>query len=71
MQNIDALLDLWAATLLKHDDTLPFANHADLFSTINSTPLGDVPWQTFPLNYNWEVPDSAPSWMTLAHDVWF
>ena len=31
MRNIDTLLDLWAATLLKHDDTPPFANHADLF----------------------------------------
>ena len=71
MRNIDTLLDLWAATLLKHDDTPPFANHADLFNTIDSTPLGDVPWQTFPLNYNWEVPDGAPSWMTSAHDVWF
>jgi hypothetical protein len=71
-RNIDTLLDLWASTLLKHDDTPPFANHTDLFNTIDSTPLGDVPWQSFSLNYNGEVPQAdAPSWMTSAYDVWF
>jgi hypothetical protein len=70
-RNIDTLLDLWASTLLKHDDTPPFANHADLFDTIDSTPLGDVPWQTFSLNFNGEVPDDAPSWMTSTYDIWF
>ena len=70
-RNIDTLLDLWAATLLKHDDTPPFANHTDLFNTIDSTPLGDVPWQTFSLNFNGEVPDDAPSWMSSSFDVWY
>jgi hypothetical protein len=70
-RNIDTLLDLWAATLLKHDDTPPFANHTDLYDTIDSTPLGGVPWQTFSLNYDGEVPDPAPSWMTSTYDVWF
>jgi len=69
-RNIDNLLDLWAATLLKHGDTPPFANHTDLFNTIDSTPLGDIPWQTFSLNYNGEDPDGPP-WMTSMYDVWF
>ena len=70
-RNIDILLDLWGATLLKHNDTPPYANHADLLDTIDSTPLGDVPWQTFSLNYNEDIPDDAPSWMTSSYDVWF
>lgn len=74
-RNIDTLLDLWGATLLKHNDTPPYANHTDLLDTIDSTPLGDVPWQMFSLNYNGEVPDDAPddapSWMTSSYDVWF
>ena len=74
-RNIDTLCDLWAATLLEHGDTPPFANHTDLFNTIDSTPLGDVPWQTFPLNYNLnaagEAPDDVPSWMTSVYNVWF
>ena len=70
-RNIDTLIDLWAATLLKHGDTPPFANHTDLFNTIDATPLGDVPWETFSLNYSGEVPDDAPSWMSSSYDVWF
>jgi hypothetical protein len=70
-RNINTLLDLWAATLLQHGDTPPFANHADLFDTIDSTPLGDVPWQSFSINYNGEVPDDAPPWMSSMFEVWF
>jgi hypothetical protein len=70
--NIDTLLDLWASTLLKHDDTPPFANHSDLYDTIDSTPIGDVPWQSFSLKYDGELPDSAvPQWMTEEYEVWF
>lgn len=74
-KNIDALLNLWAATLLKHDDIPPFANHTNLYDTIDSTPLGNVPWQTFSINYNAslreEIPDGSPSWQTSTYDVWF
>jgi hypothetical protein len=73
-RNIDTLLDLWGATLLKHNDTPPFANHSDLLNTIDATPLGDVPWQAFTLNYSGEEvpsPDEVPSWMTTKYEVWF
>jgi hypothetical protein len=70
--NINTLLDLWAATLLKHGDTPPFANCADLYNTIDSTPVGDVPWQSFSLIYDGELPDDhIPQWMTSEYDVWF
>jgi hypothetical protein len=48
-KNINMLLDHWAATLLKHHDSPPFANHSDLYETIDSTPMGGVPWQSFSL----------------------
>lgn len=73
--NIDILLDLWASTLLKHNETPPFANHTDLYNTIDSTPLGDVPWQNFSLRYNGddEILDTpqVPQWMTCEYEVWF
>lgn len=70
--NINTLCDLWAATLLKHYDTPPFASCSDLYNTIDSTPLGDVPWQSFSLTYQGELPgDTTPSWMTSEYDVWF
>ena len=36
--NIDRLLEMWAASQLKHNDSPPFRNHKDLYSTIDSTP---------------------------------
>jgi hypothetical protein len=59
--NINTLLDLWAMTLLKYNDAPPFANHSDLYNTIDLTPLGDIPWQHFSLQYNGEVPDDDVS----------
>ena len=70
--NINTLLDLWAATLLKHGDAPQFANAPDLYNTIDSMLLGDVPWQIFSLTYNGELPDGpAPPWMMSEYDVWF
>jgi hypothetical protein len=70
--HIDTLLDLWAATLAKHDDHLPFANHRDLYQTIDSIPLGDVPWQNFTVKFCGDKPDvDIPPWMNCSYDVWF
>ncbi|KAG0704886.1 hypothetical protein DFH29DRAFT_981215 [Suillus ampliporus] len=51
-KQIDTLLDLWAALLIKHNDAPPFTGHCDLYNTIDATPLGDVPWETFSMSYN-------------------
>jgi hypothetical protein len=70
--NINTLLDLWAATLVKYDDTPPFSSSSDLYSTIDSIHLGDIPWQSFSMKYS-EDPDHAPvpQWMTAEYEVWF
>lgn len=76
--NINTLLDLWAATLLRHNDQPPFANAADMYETIDSTPLGDISWQSFSVTYhdhdggalNSES-ESAPQWMSTEYEVWF
>jgi hypothetical protein len=57
--NINKLMDLWAATLLKHGDAPPFVNSYDLYNTIDFIPLGDVLWQHFSLKYNREFPDGT------------
>lgn len=70
--NINILLDLWAATLLKHNDKPPFADCRDLYKTIDSTPVGDVKWQSFKVQYTGEKPaHDVPPWMTESHDVWY
>ncbi|OBZ74460.1 hypothetical protein A0H81_05119 [Grifola frondosa] len=71
-KNIDALMDLWEATLLKHQDHAPFVSHKDLYDTIDSTRLGDVKWDSFELSYADELPErDVPKWMTSKYDIWF
>ena len=70
--NIDILLDLWAASLFKHNDQPPFASHQDLYGTIDATPLGDVPWDTFCVCHKGIQPEGeVPPWMDAGFDVWF
>jgi Plavaka transposase len=70
--DINFILGLWAASLAVHNDKPPFSNAKDLYNTIDSTPLGDVPWQTFSLQHNGTKPTSdVPSWMQAEYDVWF
>ena len=70
--DIDILLNLWAASLARHDDDPPFRSHEDIYNTIDSTPLGDVPWESFSLQYNSNLPaGEVPPWMTSKFDVWF
>ncbi|KAH7903217.1 hypothetical protein BJ138DRAFT_979474, partial [Hygrophoropsis aurantiaca] len=69
---IDKLLDLWAASMIKHGDKPPFADHRDLYKTIDSTPLGDVKWQNFSVNYTGEKPEvNPPPWMLENYEVWY
>ncbi|TDL20259.1 hypothetical protein BD410DRAFT_815646 [Rickenella mellea] len=53
---VDTLLELWAASLMEFGADPPFANHSKLHETIDSTKLGDVPWD---LTFRWGI-DYAP-----------
>lgn len=72
--DVDFLLNLWAASLAADGQTPPFKNHAELYQTIDSTPLGEVPWESFTLTYNGTLPaneSNIPSWMTTEYEFWF
>jgi len=70
--SIDQLLNIWAATLVGTDLEPPFLDHKDLYRTIDSTPVGDITWESFKLKYNGELPDDdIPAWMEAEHEVWF
>ncbi|KAJ3497906.1 hypothetical protein NMY22_g19653 [Coprinellus aureogranulatus] len=49
----------------------PFAHSRDLYSTIDSIPHGDVPWQGFKVNYSGEVNADSPSWKKADYEVWY
>jgi hypothetical protein len=70
--DIDTLLNLWGASAATSGGTAPFQNHKDLYNTIDATPLGDVPWQSFSLHFNGNLPEGeVTSWMDASYDVWF
>jgi hypothetical protein len=70
--DINCLLSLWAASLAIHGDEPPFSKASHLYDTIDSTPLGDVTWESFGLQYNGPRPaENVPSWMQAEYDVWF
>ncbi|ETW85213.1 hypothetical protein HETIRDRAFT_414303 [Heterobasidion irregulare TC 32-1] len=70
---IDELMDLWAASLLKHHAEPPFSSHGDLDSVLDSIKVSDVPWQSFHVSYTGQLPNAAvtPPWMFDKYDVWF
>ncbi|KAG1884782.1 hypothetical protein F4604DRAFT_1878701 [Suillus subluteus] len=71
-KQIDTLLNLWAMTLIKHNDAPPFTNHQDMYAAIDATPLGDVPWKSFTMSYDDIKPqDNIPLWMTTQYNMWF
>jgi hypothetical protein len=67
---INQLMDILAR--LYPDQDPPFANHKELYSIIDQISHGDVPWDSFSVSYNGQIPDSEPPpWMTQKYEVWF
>ncbi|KAI0364939.1 hypothetical protein BV20DRAFT_1056861 [Pilatotrama ljubarskyi] len=70
--NINILLDLWAADVLRYGGQPPFADYVDLYRTIDSIKVGDVPWQCLKISYEGPHPDhDVPAWMTDTYEIWF
>lgn len=75
---IDALMDIWAATLLESDPSNPqrkappFRSAKHLYDIIDDTPLGGTKWSKLSIKYsgNQLPPDRLP-WMDQSFDVWF
>ncbi|KAF7368420.1 hypothetical protein MVEN_00164700 [Mycena venus] len=67
---IDELMQNWAAREGAPDP--PFADHKDLYATIDATDLGHIPWQSFEVSYNQPIPlgDTTP-WKRQAYTVYF
>lgn len=70
---INNLMDLIKVLLLQNGDVTlkpPFADKKDLYDVIDSTPLGDVSWQSFSVTYQGEKPsDNVPEWMDSSYEV--
>ncbi|KAI0821667.1 hypothetical protein BC628DRAFT_1412796 [Trametes gibbosa] len=70
--NITTLMDLWAADVIRFGGRPPFADHVDLYRTIDATEHGDVPWCCFKVRYTGPRPaDTVPLWMDETYEVWY
>ena len=75
--NINIITGLWEVYFSPHHNSPPFTNAKDLYDTIDSTPLGDTPWQSFTLIYKGPLPESPgpngenPPWTIANCDIWF
>lgn len=58
--------------MAKHDDDPPFINHQDLYDSIDSIPLGSVPWESSSFTYNDpDITPDSPKWMTSDYTIWY
>lgn len=70
-KKIDTLLHLWGTSLAVHGGVPPFANHQDLYNTIDATPLGDVPWSSHSIGYVGDRSGGTAPWMDATYEVHF
>jgi hypothetical protein len=64
------ILQLWSIGDDDGPSLPPFQNHKDMYKTIDETPLGDIPWGSFTLQYNSEKPtDDVPQWMDATFEI--
>ncbi|KAF6745171.1 hypothetical protein DFP72DRAFT_993169 [Ephemerocybe angulata] len=73
--DIDYLMMIWNAYQKQtpHDDTMepPYGSAKDLYSTIDSIPYGDIPWEGFKVKYEGPRPENPPPWMDAEYEVWY
>ncbi|KAF7296974.1 C2H2-type domain-containing protein [Mycena indigotica] len=68
--SIDQLAQFLAALYLPEDPF--FNNHHHLYAMIDEIQQGDIPWQSFSVQYTGPCPETGkiPSWMTQTYEVW-
>ncbi|KAH8988448.1 hypothetical protein EDB86DRAFT_2828954 [Lactarius hatsudake] len=53
--DVDALLDI----VERSNGSVPFSDHTDLYAAIDGLTVGDVPWQSFTVQFNGELGDDV------------
>ncbi|EIW75164.1 hypothetical protein CONPUDRAFT_66110, partial [Coniophora puteana RWD-64-598 SS2] len=71
-RHINFMCRLWGIAMAKHNAEPPFRDHKHVYDTIDDAKVGDIPWQSFSVNYGGaRPPRSVPPWMDAKYDVWF
>lgn len=73
--DINALLQIWGASLAIHNDNAPFPSHRAMYHVIDAIPYGEVPWKSFIVNYTGDLPSDSekprPTWMDEPQVIWY
>ncbi|PBK80946.1 hypothetical protein ARMGADRAFT_1146782 [Armillaria gallica] len=69
--HIDELMELWTATMLKHNNFGPFENHASMLKIINSIKHSSSPWKCFVTQIDPNLPAHALSWQRDQYQIWY
>jgi hypothetical protein len=67
---VDTLLDLWTQSLYEFDAPGPMKDHRELHTLIDSSTLGDVPWQCMVTTFNKDTRNASP-WTQTAYEIWY
>jgi len=69
--NVESLLELWAQSVTIEAGSTPFESHQHMLMTIDSSVLGDIPWQCLMTGYSGNIDDHSLQWMRTDYEVWF
>jgi hypothetical protein len=69
---IDTLLDIWAASLLRSGGDPLFNNHKEMYRTIDNIKIGEIKWRNFSVRYtSVRPPADVPPWMEDTYKVYY
>jgi hypothetical protein len=57
--------------MAEFDAPAPFQSYQDMHTIIDSSKLGDVPWECLVTGFSEDVDEHAPAWMQRSYEVWY
>src|SRR6267142_1527941 len=69
--NIDTLVEIWAQSLSKYGACTLFESHSEMHCVIDSSALGNIPWQCLMTDVPDGVTEHSPIWMQMCYEVWY
>lgn len=69
--NIEDLLELWARSMSESDIPAPLRSCQEMHALIDSSTLGDSPWQCLVTRPPVGVDARAPGWKQASYEVWY
>ncbi|KAL0957322.1 hypothetical protein HGRIS_001130 [Hohenbuehelia grisea] len=69
--NQTELFEIMNILLARHGDQSPFETPKEMYDTIDSITLSDVPWQCFHSTFGDDLGPDAPSWKRQPLEIWY